>query len=68
MLHVALTHSYNKLIRNRKPHTKTKDPHNHNTHDNKGWGGGRLPELEAPKWISYSHIADVDAASLMHVR
>ena len=40
ILHVVKTHSYNKLIRNRKQHTKTKDPNNHNTHENKGWGGG----------------------------
>ena len=35
-----LTRSYNQLIRNRKSHTKTKDPNNNNTHDNRGWGGG----------------------------
>ena len=32
MLHVVITQSYNKLVRNRKPHTKTKDPNNNNTH------------------------------------
>ena len=26
IVHIVSTHSYNKLIRNRKPHTKTKDP------------------------------------------
>ena len=40
IIHIVLTHSYNKLIRHRKPHTNTKDPNSNNTHDNKGWGGG----------------------------